>query len=1112
MNNIVWSPSLYTGYENLLELSSDPGEMMDSFNQVANVVAQTFNFQFVYVAQFFWEEGLILGLSIYPENAEIYADLLTEITGIRFTKRNIRKAALPYKPGSHELIDRVLLGEQMEGENVVEDFLGGLISQESIENLNKMLGVNEWICLPLRVGDEIEGFILAASKESITVENQRVELINYDRLLGVMLQNARLHTIIQDQLEARTILHEASMVIASTLDLQQVLFILAEQMVRALDVTSSYICTFDRRNSTSKVIADFYSPESSEKEKISDLGNTYSQDQGSDFLVTTDPDQYHADDPRVSEKEREHLKEFDCKSVFIFPLKIRGEITAFVELWESRRPREFTPKELALGQAIAQHAAIAIENASLYDEIESRLIEQTAIKNAISVISSSLDLDEILTCLAEQICFALDATSTYVCKYDLETNVSTVIAEYITPKASNGEKISGLGASYIESDAEFLKTLSKGEPLVRQHDDPALCKVERDLMSKDQVHSILFIPLNRQERALGYIEVNESRWRREFTPDEINLCQTLAQQTLVAIEKSQLFNQAQLEIVEHKKTQERLKRSEREYRGLFENAHDAILIFDPESEIVLDVNQRACEIYGFSRDEFTAISLADITENVPRGKEYIKKTLKKGVFFNFETVHIRSDGTKMNLEINASVVDFKGKRAILSVNRDVTARSRAEAQLMFDALHDELTGLPNRSLFMDRLESALTRTERRGQSFAVLFIDLDNFKYVNDRWGHNFGDKLLKSAAIRFRECLRETDTVARLGGDEFVILMDDIQKTHDVTYACERIQSNLSIPFKIEAREVVTSASIGVVLSNQRYKKSVEYLRDADIAMYRAKDKGKARYEIFDQEMRQQIMTRLRLESDLRRALDRNEFMLHYQPIMEINQNHLIGLEAFLRWQHPEHGLLFPGEFIQVAEEIGIIYSLGGWALKEACSQICSWQAKFSSLNPLQLTINLSSQQISRTDVITLVAETLKETGLPASSLRLDVLESAFINDVSSFMTTLVGLKTLGVSLCLDGFGTGYSSLSHIQEFPIDAIKIDRTFLRGLTATPADVGLVRIFLSLANELGLEAIAEGIETKEQLELLVENGCSYGQGYYFSEPMKSEAVPEFLRRM
>ncbi len=440
--------------------------------------------------------------------------------------------------------------------------------------------------------------------------------------------------------------------------------------------------------------------------------------------------------------------------------------------------------------------------------------------------------------------------------------------------------------------------------------------------------------------------------------------------------------------------------------------------------------------------------------------------------------------------------------------RDITERSQAEEKLRYYALHDTLTDLPNRVQFMNQLRQAVERADGNYHSrFAVLFLDLDRFKVINDSLGHAVGDKLLIAIAERLTSCVRPGDVVARLGGDEFTILLNRSGDTAEVVGVAERLQSRISEPFKIDNYEVFTTASIGIIVSGNVPRTAEELIRDADAAMYRAKESGKARFEIFDQEMHVRNMNLLQVETDLRHAVDRNEFEVLYQPIADLTTGIVREFEALIRWRHPVHGLVEPNEFVGVAEETGLIITMGKWILAESCRQAAEWQKRFGM--PLSVSVNLSAKQLMHPSLTSQVRSILLNSGLPANHLKLEVTESTVMEHSEKSLKVLSDLDELGVALSTDDFGTGYSSLSYLQRFPFERIKIDRSFINNMDENAKSEAIVKTILMLGENLDIEVVAEGIETTSQLEKLRSLGCSTGQGYLFSRPVDQEAAEELL---
>ncbi|MGL5941780.1 MAG: EAL domain-containing protein [Waterburya sp.] len=463
----------------------------------------------------------------------------------------------------------------------------------------------------------------------------------------------------------------------------------------------------------------------------------------------------------------------------------------------------------------------------------------------------------------------------------------------------------------------------------------------------------------------------------------------------------------------------------------------------------------------------------------------------------------KAEITELNNQLEQKVQQRTAQleEVIDQLNLEIAQHQQTQEQLSHQALHDALTGLPNRTLFMEHLTKAIQRHQRnQSYLFAVLFIDLDRFKIINDSWGHAVGDQLLMAISRLLQDCCRELDTVARLSGDEFTILLEDLQDFQDAVAIAERILEKLTLPIHLNERKVFSGASIGIVLGGTNYQDGVDLLRDADIAMYRAKALGKGRYAVFDREMYAQTIHLSQLETDLRLALEHQEFALYYQPIVSLETSRLVGFEALVRWQHPQTGLISPGEFIAIAEDTGLIIPIGEWILQQACQQLRTWQLAFPLAASLHISVNLSSKQIKQFDFVDKLARILATTGLNGSSLRLELTETMLMDRGEKTIELLHQIKQQQVQLSIDDFGTGYSSLSYLHRFPVDTLKIDRSFVSLINAEGSNCEIVKTIITLAHSLGMQAIAEGVETPHQITHLSNLGCEAAQGYFFAKPL------------
>jgi diguanylate cyclase (GGDEF)-like protein/PAS domain S-box-containing protein len=565
------------------------------------------------------------------------------------------------------------------------------------------------------------------------------------------------------------------------------------------------------------------------------------------------------------------------------------------------------------------------------------------------------------------------------------------------------------------------------------------------------------------------------------------------------------------DVTERKETEEALRSSETSLTESQRIAHLGTWEWDVVTGEVW-WSEETYHIYGFDPGEGInlreKVEEAFFPEDLSRYRRKIDEALSgEAEGYDYEHRIRRPDGAVRWVHGQAEVIrgEGGGPLRIIGTVHDVTERKALEDRLRYQAFHDPLTDLPNRELFVDRLGHALARTERqRGRRVAVLFMDLDDFKVINDSLGHEAGDRLLVAVAERLKGCLRPEDTLARFGGDEFTVLLEDVEGPEEAVLVAERIIDAVRDPFVLAGRELYTRASVGIALGENRTKNPENLLRDADTAMYWAKDQGSG-YSIFDPAMYEKALGRLEAANDLRRALEREDFVVHYQPIVSLQTGAVVAVEALVRWEHPERGLLDPSEFIALAEESGLVVPMGEGVLREACLRAKEWQEAHPRNPPLIMTVNLSARQLARPDLAETVEAILKETGLEGNRLTLDITETIYVKTLAGNTAALDRLRGLGVRISIDDFGMGYSWLSYLKRLPADAIKIDRSFVKGFGEDAEDTAIVRMIIELAHTLGIEVVAEGVESEEQARQLREIGCDMAQGYHFSKPLPPEAA-------
>ncbi|NOX91586.1 MAG: EAL domain-containing protein [Gammaproteobacteria bacterium] len=613
------------------------------------------------------------------------------------------------------------------------------------------------------------------------------------------------------------------------------------------------------------------------------------------------------------------------------------------------------------------------------------------------------------------------------------------------------------------------------------------------------ISSMLDVSINVGGEVVGVLRNEHAGQTHNWTPEENTFARSMADFVSLAMETR-----------EREKAQAALGESEDKFHILAETTDSAIIVF---RERFLYTNPAFRRITGYAHNEILKLGLIDLISEDSR--QFISHLIHQYEQGNAENLReelriLDKEGNEHWLFLTSSLIRFEGQPAGLATAFDITERKRMEDQLRHQAFHDKLTGLPNRALFLDRLEQAISRSNRHECQFAVLFIDLDRFKPINDSLGHLVGDKLLQEIARRLQHRLRAEDTITRLGGDEFTVLLEELHHPDYAILIARTIQEIICKPCIIEGNEVTVTASIGIALCDTRYKKAENILRDADIAMYRAKVSGKGQYAIFDSSMHERAVSLLELESDMRRAIERTEFELYYQPIIQLKTGQISGFEALIRWNHPQRGLVSPDEFIPIAEDTGLINDIGDWVLEDACRLMKKWQKQLGKCAMPTININVSGRQIACGGLVQKVAAALQKNQIDGANLKLELTESMVMENPGMASSMITELKQYHVQTAIDDFGTGYSSLSYLHQFPIDTLKIDRSFINELKTDGTNAEIVNTIVMLAHNLGLDVVAEGIEEEYQLQHLRSVGCDFAQGYYFAKPIPAgEALAALL---
>ncbi len=724
-------------------------------------------------------------------------------------------------------------------------------------------------------------------------------------------------------------------------------------------------------------------------------------------------------------------------------------------------------------------------------------------------IRSSLDLEEILETTVREVRELLDCDQVLV--WQLQPDFSALmVADSANDRGESGFPKNHDPDLGLCLDDQSINAYRLGQACIITDTSQEVTDPDSAIsINPASVRAQMVVPIIYQDTLWGLLNATECQRSRNWEPSDVDLLRQLATHLAIALQQATAYQQLQNELNERRQAEARLRESEQRYVTLANAVPVGIFRADMAGNYIY-VNQHWCTISQIQDND--AYGLGWINSLHP---DDASKVIEE---WNQATLTNRKFQLEYRLQRNDRDVVWVFAQAVAEYNAnreltgyvgtitDISNLKRAEALILHNALHDPLTGLPNRMLLSERIELAINRSKRVDTyQYAVLFLDLDQFKVINDSLSHLIGDRVLIQIAQNLKSHFRSIDFLARIGGDEFVLLLEEIDGFNPVFQIIDKILNSFQKPIVIDSYEIVITASIGVVIGNKNYDSASALLRDADIAMYRAKASGRSTYKIFGVEMHHQAVNRLTLETDLRKALAQQEFKVSYQPIIDLDQNRLVGFEALARWYHPTKGWISPSEFIPIAEEIGIIQRLSQWILRQACQQLVTWQRQFPHRCPLKMSVNLSAQELRDANLVNEIGKVLAETGLDPQYLTIEITESMLIEDINQTILLLTQLKENQIQISIDDFGTGYSSLSYLHRLPADNLKIDRSFVGQMEQDNRNFQVVSTIITLSNQLGLAVIAEGVETHQQLQWLKSLGCEFGQGYLFSRPLMPNDV-------